>query len=43
MAKHFAIRLKQADLVNITDLDNKLTSFNNRVTLNKTFISPKKT
>ena len=27
-AKHFALRLKQADLVNKTDFYNKLTSFN---------------
>ena len=27
-AKSFATRLKQADLVNKTDFDNKLTSFN---------------
>ena len=29
-------RLKQADLVNKTDFDNKLTSFNRRITTNKT-------
>ena len=27
-AENFAARLKQADLVNETDFDNKLTSFN---------------
>ena len=31
-AEHFAGRLKQADLVNKTDFDNKLTSFNKRIT-----------
>ena len=35
-AETFAARLKQADLVNITDFDNKLASFNRRITLNKT-------
>ena len=29
-------RLKQSDLVNKTDFDNKLTSFNRRITSNKT-------
>ena len=29
-------RLKQADLVNKTDFDNKLTSFNRQITSNKT-------
>ena len=28
----FAARLKQADLVNNTDFDNKLTNFNRRIT-----------
>ena len=31
-----AARLKQSDLVNKTDFDNKLTSFNRRITSNKT-------
>ena len=35
-AENFASRLKQADLVNKTDFDNKLTSFNKRITSNKT-------
>ena len=35
-AKHFAARLKQANLVNKTDFDNKLTNFNKRITSNKT-------
>ena len=35
-AEKFAARLKQADLVNKTDFDNKLTSFNRRITSNKT-------
>ena len=35
-AEGFAARLKQADLVNKTDFDNKLTSFNRRITSNKT-------
>ena len=35
-AGHFAARLKQADLVNKSDFDNKLTSFNKRITSNKT-------
>ena len=34
-AENFAARLKQADLVNKTDFDNKLTSFNRRITSNK--------
>ena len=34
--KNFAARLKQADLVNKTDFDNKLTIFNKRITSNKT-------
>ena len=33
--ENFAARLKQADLVNKTDFDNKLTSFNRRITSNK--------
>ena len=36
IAKRFAVRLKQTDLVNKTDFDNKLTSFNRRITSNKT-------
>ena len=35
MAENFATRLKQASLVNKTDFDNKLTSFNRRITSNK--------
>ena len=35
-AENFAARLKQANLVNKTDFDNKLKSFNRRVTSNKT-------
>ena len=35
-SKNFEARLKQADLVNKTDFDNKLTSFNKRITSNKT-------
>ena len=35
-AESFAARLKQADLVNKTDFDDKLTSFNRGITLNKT-------
>ena len=35
-AENFAARLKQADLVNKTDFDNKLTSFNRRITSNDT-------
>ena len=35
MAEKFAARLKQADLVNKTDFDNKLTSFNRQITSNK--------
>ena len=34
--KNFAARVKQAKLENKTDLDNKLTSFNKRITANKT-------
>ena len=32
----FAVRLKQVDLVNKIDFDNKLTKFNMRITSNKT-------
>ena len=35
-AENFAAKLKQADLENKTDFDNKLTSFNKRITSNKT-------
>ena len=35
-AERFAARLKQADLANKTDFDNKLTSFNRRIASNKT-------
>ena len=35
-AENFTARLKQADLVNKIDFDNKLTSFHNRITSNKT-------
>ena len=34
--ENFAARLKQANLVSKTDFDNKLTSFNKRITSNKT-------
>ena len=34
--ENFAARLKQAYLVNKTDFDNKLTSFNKRITSNRT-------
>ena len=34
-AEGFAARLKQVDLVNKSDFDNKLTSYNRRITLNK--------
>ena len=33
--ENFAARLKQADLVNKTDFNNTLTSFNRRITSNK--------
>ena len=35
-AENFAARLNQCDLVNKTDFDNKLTSFNRQITSNKT-------
>ena len=35
-AENFEARLKQANLVNKTDFDNKLTRFNKRITSNKT-------
>ena len=35
-AESFAARLKQANLVRKTDFDNRLTSFNRRITSNKT-------
>ena len=34
-AENFEARLKQADVVNKTNFDNKLTSFNRRITSNK--------
>ena len=34
--ENFVVRLKQANLVNKTDFDNKLASFNRRITSNKT-------
>ena len=34
-AENFAARLKQADLVNKTDFDTRLTSFNRGITSNK--------
>ena len=34
--ENFTARLKQANLVTKTDFDNKLTSFNKRITSNKT-------
>ena len=34
--KHFAARLKQADLVNKTNFDNTLTGFNRQITSSKT-------
>ena len=34
--KNFAARLKQANLVNKTDFNNKLTNFNRQITSNKT-------
>ena len=36
IAENFEERLKQANLVSQTDFDNKLTSFNKRITSNKT-------
>ena len=35
-AESFAARLEQADLVNKTDFDNKLTSFDKQINSNKT-------
>ena len=35
-AENFAARLKRGNLMNKTDFDNKLTSFNKGVTSNKT-------
>ena len=35
-SESFGARLKQADLVSKTDFDNKLTSFNRRITSNET-------
>ena len=34
--KNFEARLKQADLVNKTDFDNKIISFNSKITSSKT-------
>ena len=36
LIENFAARLKEADLLNKTDFDNKLTSLNRRITSNKT-------
>ena len=36
IAGHLAARLKQVDLVDKTDFDNKLTSFNKQITSSKT-------
>ena len=36
IAEHLAARLKQVDLVDKTDFDNKLTSFNKQITSSKT-------
>ena len=38
MAENFEARSKQADLVNKTDFDSKLTSFNKWITAKKTKI-----
>ena len=35
-AENFKARLKEVNLVTKTDFDNKLTSFNRKITLNKT-------
>ena len=35
-AENFAVRLKQADLVNKNDFDNKIKSSDRRITSNKT-------
>ena len=35
-AEHFATRLRQADLLNKTDCDNKLVSYNREIASNKT-------
>ena len=35
-AENFAARLKQANLISKIDFDNKLTSFNKKITSNKT-------
>ena len=35
-AENFAARLKQANLVSKTDFDNKLISFNRKITSNET-------
>ena len=34
-AEHYVARLKQADWLNKTDFNDKLTSFNKRITVNK--------
>ena len=43
-AESFAVKLKQANLVSKTDFDNKIISFNRKITANKNkiFRSPKK-
>ena len=42
-AENFAARLKQANLVNKSYFENKLTSFNRWITSNKTFRISKET
>ena len=42
-AENFAARLKQANLVNKTDFQNKLTSFSRKITSNKTLNKLNKT
>ena len=42
-AENFAARLKQANLVNKSHFENKLTSFNRWITSNKTFRISKET
>ena len=42
MAENAAARLKQADLVNKTDFDNKLTSSDRRITSNKKYLEVEK-
>ena len=41
-AENFAARLKQADLVNKTDFDNKLTSSDRRITSHKKYLEVEK-